>query len=666
MRFIILAVTTALWASHAKAEENYLVGAGKYDITGPVAESIMMGYVSPSQKTAGISTRLHARAFVIAEPGDVARVAIVNVDHCNMPQSVKDGVIKRLTATYGDLYTHDNVLLSATHTHSSPGGDSYYQLYRLSTLGFSQETLDLSVDGIYEAIVRAHDNLTLGHIKIASGDLLDASVNRSAIAYKENPAAERAQYPYDTDKLMTVLRLEQADGTEVGIIDWFAVHATSMQVTNHLISADNKGYAATLFERSKGSKPFAAKGFVAAFANSNAGDSSPALAAKDLNGDGDWDCPLIDSFKCNRSEGTKQFDKAKELYDGAKEAVAGPIDFRHKWIDFSNIPIELDIAAEPGQHHTCPGAIGLSMLAGAEDHRGIGKEGQACSKLTVFGRLFCLRDRDDCQGEKPIAIHTGDKNPPWTPQVLPLQIIRIGQLALAAVPGEFTTMSGRRVRKMVEDALASSGVTHVVLAGYANAYSGYVATREEYQLQQYEGASTHFGEWTLSAYQQEMRELANAMRDGRPVVSAAQPLDLSDEYRRPQARKLHPFDALPLFASFGDVVKDAKSRYTYSDVVSVSFWAAHPNNNPMIQSSYLEVQRETADGWIAVYNDDDEETKYMWDQPRRLQSLATVEWRITKDAPPGNYRILVRGEAIPQRFGSMIRYEGVSRTFEVR
>lgn len=53
-------------------------------------------------------------------------------------------------------------------------------------------------------------------------------------------------------------------------------------------------------------------------------------------------------------------------------------------------------------------------------------------------------------------------------------------------------MSGRRLRNAVKTVLTRSGNgefdnnTHVVIAGLTNAYSQYVATLEEYQVQRYE------------------------------------------------------------------------------------------------------------------------------------------------------------------------------------
>ena len=40
-----------------------------------------------------------------------------------------------------------------------------------------------------------------------------------------------------------------------------------------------------------------------------------------------------------------------------------------------------------------------------------------------------------------------------------------------------------------------------MLCPYANAYSGYVTTFEEYQLQLYEGGHCLFGQWSLAALQ---------------------------------------------------------------------------------------------------------------------------------------------------------------------
>jgi Neutral/alkaline non-lysosomal ceramidase. len=48
---------------------------------------------------------------------------------------------------------------------------------------------------------------------------------------------------------MVQLKLVTEEGVPLGAINWFAVHATSMNNTNTLVSSDNMGYAAILFEQ---------------------------------------------------------------------------------------------------------------------------------------------------------------------------------------------------------------------------------------------------------------------------------------------------------------------------------------------------------------------------------------------------------------------------------
>lgn len=79
---------------------------------------------------------------------------------------------------------------------------------------------------------------------------------------------------------MLLLKLVADDGSLIGVINWFAVHGTSMNNTNTLVSGDNKGYAAYLLEKhvnGAGSTPGMGP-FVAAFGSTNLGDVSPNTA----------------------------------------------------------------------------------------------------------------------------------------------------------------------------------------------------------------------------------------------------------------------------------------------------------------------------------------------------------------------------------------------------
>lgn len=72
----------------------------------------------------------------------------------------------------------------------------------------------------------------------------------------------------------------------------------------------------------------------------------------------------------------------------------------------------------------------------------------------------------------------------WQPKVVSTQLAVIGDFVIAGVPGEFTTMSGRRMRETIASAVEESTKVQptVVVAGLCNTYSDYIATPEEYEV----------------------------------------------------------------------------------------------------------------------------------------------------------------------------------------
>jgi neutral ceramidase len=640
---------------------TFQVGSGIYDITGPAAEVGMMGYAMINQKTAGIHQRLRARAFVIGSPCNGKRIAFVSADLGQIFQGVKQQVVERLKARYGTVYSDANVMLSATHTHSGPGGHSHYAMYNLTILGYDAQGFEAIVDGIVQSIVLANNNLATGTIRINSGDLLNTSINRSPEAYLLNPAAERAQYAYDTDKKMTMLRLQAADGTEVGALNWFAVHGTSMGNNNLLISGDNKGYASYLFEKAKGTNPVAAKTFVAAFAQSNEGDATPNIYGG-TNGGG------ANDFESVELSGSKQYTLARSLYDNATQLLTGAVDYRHTFVKMDAVTVAPQYT-DGTTRTTCKAAIGISMLAGAEDGPGFGNEGFTCSQVhDLWSAFTCSLTSTSCQGEKPVVLEMGSMTPfPWTPEVLPLQVATVGNLALVAVPFEVTTMSGRRLRNSVLTQMAPMGVDQVVISGLANAYAGYMATREEYVRQDYEGASTHFGPWALAAMQQESVKLAASIRDNTTVAAGSAPRDLRNNQTTLQTGVV--FDDKLLWVVFGGVVTNANASYSRGQTVSVKFWGGHPKNNLRRQGSVLQVQRKSGSSWVTVAYDWDWETKYKWERNNCVPTLAcshvTIEWKIPSTAATGTYRIRHDGDWKSGWDGSISPYTGYSREFTV-
>ena len=86
---------------------------------------------------------------------------------------------------------------------------------------------------------------------------------------------------------------------------------------------------------------------------------------------------------------------------------------------------------------------------------------------------------------------------PWAPAILPFQIIVIGPILIAAVPGEITTTSAKRLKDAIQNQLQGHNIERVIISSYSNAFMGYITTPEEYATQSYEGGHTIFGSGSL-------------------------------------------------------------------------------------------------------------------------------------------------------------------------
>lgn len=656
-------------SSEEESASNYLVGSGIGDITGPIVDVPFEGYALPTHIASGIHTRLKARAFIIAELDGSRRLVLVTADLLNMSHEVRLSVVDALRASYGELYTLDNVVLSATHTHSSPGGYAPDGAFR-------EAYFDAVVRGITDAIEAAHEALQPGRILLGQTSVEAAGVNRSANAYAQNPESERARYENDTDKEMTLLKFERSDGV-IGALSWFAVHPTSLTFNNFLVSADHKGFAAVEMEKQLQARPDTAGQFVAAFAQSNCGDVTGNL---DLDNTG----PGADDYDSARIIGQRQLEAATTIFETASEPLSGRLDYRLAAVDFVDLEVS-DEFTGAGPQRGCFPAYGYSFAGGSTEDGGghpLFVEGMLEREESIDALVQLVLEPPpvsdelrDCHLPKPILYAKSQQDP------LPIGVARIGQLAIVFVPSEVTTMSGRRMRDTVRSALGDE-VKHVVIAGYSNDYSGYITTPEEYAAQQYEGGHTLFGPWTLPAFQQEISRLARALADGRPVTSS---VDQGDLRGRVDSTPLgNAFDEPPADGSFGEIIRAPEPSYAPEDTVSVSFWTGHPDNALGRNAQYVEVQRRGDPDWTSIATENDWSTQLRWTQASRtippydpLDPFAeppapineaftvTITWKIPRDASPGTYRMRFYGSEKSDEEQEASTFVSESPSFEI-
>lgn len=563
------------------------VGAAQKDITAFKAGIGMMGYGMHFNVVHDIETPLLVRAFVFKHIETGRTAALVVADMCFISASVKRGVVKRLERKHPEMGLHEeNMLLSAQHTHSGSGGYSHYGLYNITIPGFVPEVYQALVQGISDAIIEAWENKKEAKMYLHADKFqpdIPVAFNRSMKAFLSNPEAKQLG-ERDThlavDRTMRLLRIDALDGERIGAVNWFGVHTTSVHNDNHSLCWDNKGYAADFWEKEMRAQP-QSKRFIGAFGQGNAGDVTPNYV---------WDRkkkwtrgPFEDDFESARHNGRLQFELARQIYESSPSAheVHGGLDWGLVHVNFANVQADPEFAAGNEDARTDSACHGVAFFAGTTEGPGMSK---AVANLAKFAssvvrayefatlpfrkkiRRQEIKQKYKLQGKKVIVIESGARkvlgtsdvknlivpgfadatirnfkvlhpkgwkeDKPWTPHVLPLQILVIGDLALVAIPGETTTIAGQRIQKVIESVMLEKGIHQVVIVPYSNAYCGYITTYEEYQHQFYEGGHTVYGQWTLAAFQTKFRQLAQEMVkkvDYREFISDGLPPEFTPE-----------------------------------------------------------------------------------------------------------------------------------------
>ncbi|KAI4280919.1 MAG: hypothetical protein L6R38_004054 [Xanthoria sp. 2 TBL-2021] len=697
-----------------KSEDDgsmYLLGTGKADITGPVVEINLMGYADPNQVGSGLRQRLYSRAFIVGDiDKEEERTLYLVLDTQSGDTAVRHGILeglKELGPEY-QVYGKSNVAVTGTHSHSGPGAWLNYLLPQITSKGFDAQSYRAIVDGALLSVKKAHEALAPGYLTVAETKIHDANINRSLYAYLANPEKERAKYQDDVDKILTMLRFRRAeDGKDMGVLTWFPVHGTSMLGNNTLISGDNKGVAAMLFEKDMQSQGEGTEDFVAGFSQANVGDTSPnVLGAYCEDGSGEK-CNFQDST-CGKGNkmchgrgpmfrqkdqgasscleiGRRQYVGAKALYLSMTTnnvPIKGPVRSFHTYRDFSNMTIQ---HPNGSLISTCPAALGYSFAAGTTDGPGAFDFKQNDTGAPDANPLWSvvrnlLREPSEsqkaCHAPKPILLDVGEIERPylWTPNIVDIQVFRIGQLLIVVSPGEATTMAGRRWKESISHTASALALTSeaddenppiVVLGGPANSYTHYIATEEEYNIQRYEGASTLYGPHTLNAYisitTSLLTYLQTSSHDKHPPPGPDPPIHTNVSFNFNS--KVH-FDSPPFFKKFGQVLKDVEPAYHRGGTVSATFVGANPRNNLRLEGTFAAVEHLSHGSWKRVRDDTDWDLIYRWRRTSTILGTSEVElsWEVGRDdgVEGGLYRFRYFGDRKPFGGGEIEAFEGES------
>jgi neutral ceramidase len=495
---------------------NIKAGFGKNEIQIPEFNIGMMGYGHAKNIAKTQSTPLYSRSLIVEQNLGTEKSIVVFcvVEICFISMAMKDAVLQELKTKIPEVsWDYHNVVLSAQHTHSAPGGYTHYPFWNFTIPGFRPKTFHAIKKSIIESIFQAYALKEPAIFEFGSHQIdetVPVAFNRSINAVKNNPEYSQSLFNLQNpiDRNMEILLVKRTNGDILGCLNFFGVHTTSVPNRNTSIHYDNKGVAAELWEKKH---PNA----IALYAQKPAGDVSPNYiyeqSTQEMRG------PYLDGIKNAEFNGELQFKESLLTKTSQKN-----IDIKSTSHIFKNFAEKCSIPAH-----------GLAFFLGTLDGRGIpegiGKIIGVYLKFYQSIQKFFTQDKKffNEQGKKLIFLDHRDKkflgipyqilqyvpfapspggeigkqtklgslkSGSWVTHHLPIQIINLGSIVLLCTPGEITTFAGNRLKNAMQKYYPSSSI---IVWSYCNAYMGYITTPEEYDIQCYEGGHTVFGRNTL-------------------------------------------------------------------------------------------------------------------------------------------------------------------------
>jgi hypothetical protein len=617
---VALAILLALPASANAA--TLQAGVGRSDVTPPTG-FYTMGYVRSDAVARGQHTRLFARAIVLREGN--RKLALVATDLGFTPGGLTVDVASKLSKRG---FSERNVVISASHTHSAPAGYSNYQSdnFVAPTAGTPTDFKTAGDPQLYGflvkrvalAIERADKRLGPARAGWGSATLAGVTDNRSLEAHLANFGYD---LPYGTGRVnqdprgyigtidphVDVLRVDRVagGGHAVPLGAWldFADHGTVNPFTFGVYNADHHGPASRIFEaavRRAGKVP-KKQDVVGAYGNGDAGDMTAGLRGRG---------PAYAERVGSR--------EARAMLTGWRRAgrhLARSLPFAVRWTRscFCGRTVSGGQVADQPE-------MGFPFFTGSEESRGplydqthVNHEGQR------------LPFDNGPQGRKLPGV-----GPPAAefPTAVPLMVVRLGDGAVATVPGEMTVEMGRRTRAAVLAALSGTGVRRVTLAGYANEYLHYFTTPEEYEMQHYEGGSTVYGKYSSNLIRDDLARLA-----GDIAAGGTAPAPVSFDPRNGLVPDFTPYST---GAASGKAAAQPRAARRLQRATFAWQGGERGFDRPF-DRAFVSVQRLRGKRWRTVTDDLGLQVLWRVDDNGRY----TTQWQVPLSAPPGRYRFAI-------------------------
>jgi hypothetical protein len=415
-----------------------MLKAGVYRVTiTPPIGTYMAGYGARAGPALGVHDDLYGRCLVVE--GESGAVAFLAVDVLQLPGTFVDRLRTQVESLTGIPAGH--VLVCATHTHSGPDIEGRY-----SPLGPDHALVDIWQRALAGCAQAAWRNRREADVGVNLGSVLGIGVNR------------RTADGRPVDPAVGVVSARGRDDSPLGVLINYTCHAVVLGSDNRYFSADYPGYAVRTVEEVEGPQT------VALFANGAEGDVNTGHSA-DLSGIG---APIPGrTFERAQRLGRRLAGEVIEVLSGIPMMLGDPVA---AMVQTVTLPLRRVASVAEAQ---------AALAAAHAEVQRLESAGAALESVTA-AKIRRFHSEVDLGVAKHREVDTAE-----TLMKAELQVLRIGDVAFVAVPGELFVELGLEIK-------GRSPFPYTFVVGLANGSIGYLPTRAAFEAGGYEAVATRY------------------------------------------------------------------------------------------------------------------------------------------------------------------------------
>jgi neutral ceramidase len=427
MRRLISMVVLTIVLLPLTVQAEFMAGAAKRSIVPPFPTA-MGGYFDRTANFEGVDREVFARALVCRN--EETAVAVMAADLIGVSSYLVEGARARVAAETG--LRPENILISATHTHSAPSGFS-----GASTFGFEVNT-ELNaflIEAFTGVIVDAWKALRPAAVGFAYGHLDGITTNRQ----------QNNDQVIDSD--VGVLKVqEKGSRNTIATLANFTGHPVILDSTNLLLSCEYPGVACETVEQVLGG--------VAIFTQGACGDVTMKRSGPKFE----------EVTRLGRVVAGEIIATSEQIAVGEETVLASqsaPITLEPRVLPAPE-ESEARIAVAEATHQAAVDAGKPAYVV-----RDLQREVNAARTTAMVARVAA---------EKPEVIQDACDTT-W-------QVVQIGPMVAVGIPGEIFVEYALEMKARV----AQDTGRPMILVGYANDYIGYIITPRAGETGGYERA----------------------------------------------------------------------------------------------------------------------------------------------------------------------------------